>query len=476
MHTPKLFKKYFLSTVVVVLAVVVLIAVILSLTIRSYFISERQNVMYEYCHSISVVSYNSSFPESNELSDTIHSLSGSNDCYILVVDSAGHPIACGCDDWYTIGSCKHVEHYVSKRIMQVSLNGKFESDDAFSDYYEEDCFTCGLPIAKQGGTTFASVFVSTPYKTIEDIVHKVLSIFFISILVPIAILIGAEFIISYRFAKPLKMMSDAAKAMAKGDFSNRIPIRSNDEVGELAQSFNEMTDAIIQNEATRKSFVQNVSHELRTPMTSIGGFIDGILDGTVPKKDTKKYLQITSDEIKRLARLVQSMFDIAKLDAGEKKLQPVEFNAFQSVLDILFSKENVIESKKLEIKGLSDIGEIIVKADKDLIHEVLYNLIDNAVKFNVSGGFIDISLKRIGKDLEFIIKNSGEIIKTEDLPFVFERFYKADKARSGVKDSTGLGLYIVKTIIDMHGGTVYVNSYKNEYTEFGFTLKNVVVK
>ena len=200
-------------------------------------------------------------------------------------------------------------------------------------------------------------------------------------------------------------------------------MNSSDEIGQLANEFNYMAEALARNEAMNRSFVANVSHELKTPMTTIGGFVDGILDGTIPKEKHHQYLAIVSGEVKRLSRMVRSMLDLAKIEAGEMKLNPAEFDLNNIVCQVIFSFEQAIESKNLDIIGL-DVDKIMVSADPDLMHQVIYNLIENAVKFVNEGGYIEVKYHNDGARTLVAIRNSGTGIAPQDLPNVFERFYK----------------------------------------------------
>ena len=231
-----------------------------------------------------------------------------------------------------------------------------------------------------------------------------------------------------------------------------------------------MTNSLVQLEGMRKSFVANVSHELKTPMTTIGGFIDGILDGTIEPEKQSYYLQIVSDEVRRLSRLVQSMLSMAKLESGEFVLKPELFDFRELLCTIVVSQEQRIEAAKLNITGLDEIQSVSVNADKDLIHQVIYNLVDNAVKFTNETGTIDFKVKTDSKKLTFTITNTGKGIPESELPYVFERFYKVDKSRSANKSSTGLGLYIVKTIVKAHGGSITAASRENQFTAFSVVL------
>ena len=278
------------------------------------------------------------------------------------------------------------------------------------------------------------------------------------------------YIMTNSMSKPLRLMSQASKAMARGDFSKRIPVTSDDEIGELAISFNMMTNSLARSEGMRKNFVANVSHELKTPMTTIGGFIDGILDGTIEEDKQKYYLEIVSDEVKRLSRLVQSMLSMSKLESGEFVLKPELFDFRELICSVVISQERRIESQNINISGLDEIESISLNADRDLIYQVIYNLVDNAVKFTGEGGNISFELANKNKKTVFVITNTGKGIPQSDLPHIFERFYKVDKSRSASKNSTGLGLYIVKTIVTAHGGSISVSSKEGEYTSFKVVL------
>ncbi len=265
-------------------------------------------------------------------------------------------------------------------------------------------------------------------------------------------------------------MSSAAKAFGNGDFSVRVKADTEDEIGQLGLAINNMANSLSNSEGMRRSFIANISHELKTPMTTISGFIDGILDGTIPPERQGHYLKIVSDEVKRLSRLVRSMLDLSKIDNGEMKLTPVTFDLSGTIFSTLLSFEQSIEEKNIDIRGLDGTAPMAVTGDQDLIHQVVYNLIENAVKFTNQDGYIFIGMADSIDRISVTIENSGLGIPTEELPLVFERFYKTDKSRSRDKIGVGLGLYLVKTILKLHGGDISVASTENEYCRFQFYL------
>lgn len=265
-------------------------------------------------------------------------------------------------------------------------------------------------------------------------------------------------------------MSHAAKAFGNGDFSIRVSPKSRDEIGDLGMAFNNMANSLSNSEGMRRSFIANVSHELKTPMTTIAGFIDGILDGTIPPEKHDHYLKIVSVEVKRLSRLVKSMLDLSRIDSGELKINPVKFDLTDTVCSTLLTFEKSIEEKNIEIRGLDDAAPLNITGDQDLLHQVVYNIIENAVKFTNAGGYISFVLTDSIDRASVSIENSGMGIPAEEVPMVFDRFYKTDKSRSRDKNGLGLGLYLVRTIIKLHGGEITVRSVESSFCCFEFYI------
>ncbi len=290
-----------------------------------------------------------------------------------------------------------------------------------------------------------------------------------SLWVMLAALIAVYFI-SEKIISPLKEMSRAAKSFALGQFDVRVPVIGHDEVAELAVAFNNMAASLERLEETRRTFLANVSHDLRTPMTSIGGFIDGILDGTIPPEKHTEYLTRCSNEVKRLSRLVSTLLDITRIQAGERKFSKTSFDICEMAREIIISFEKRIEAKNLDVEFECENDKMLAFADRDAIYQVLYNICDNAVKFSREGGKYRIRITSKDKKINVSVYNEGQGIPEEDLAIVFDRFYKSDKSRGLDKSGVGLGLYIAKTIIDAHGEEIKVRSVWGQYCEFIFTL------
>ncbi len=277
--------------------------------------------------------------------------------------------------------------------------------------------------------------------------------------------------VSYYSMRPLREIGQAAKSFSRGKFNVRVKVRGNDELAELAESFNQMAKAIESKDEMQKNFLSNVSHDLKTPMTTIAGFVDGILDGAIPPEKQDYYLNIIKNEVKRLSRLVTSLLDISRLQSGERKFEFKQFNICELTRQTVLSFESQLEEKKLNVEFDTDEFDMMAYADKDAINQVIYNLCHNAVKFSYDGGLYKVSIKYENNDtIRFTMFNEGVGISADDLPFVFDRFFKSDKSRGLDKTGTGLGLFITKTIIDAHSQTIKASSEYEKWCEFTFTL------
>lgn len=466
----KLFQKFFLAISLIVLFSISVMTVLLSFFLNQYLTRSKFDSLEKCCREVSDYTGNASGEEirSQKTVQILSALSAVSDTDIFIADADGKIFACACEDWEKNGHCDHSDHILTEKELSVSEkdSGKIET----LGIYQKARYVCRAVLTDSEGNACGTVFTTAPASATKELLSAITKLYFFSAAIPLILMFFAIYAMTYRLTKPLKQMSEATRLMAKGDFSKRIPVMSDDEIGELAISFNQMTNSLARLESMRKSFVANVSHELKTPMTTIGGFIDGILDGTIEPERQKEYLAIVSDEVKRLSRLVESMLSMSKLESGEFAIRPELFDFRELLCTIVISQEQRIEAKKIQIAGLDTIDSISVYADRDLIHQVIYNLVDNAVKFTDEGGTISFRAERDAKNVRFSIRNTGKGIPEKELPFVFERFYKVDKSRSSNKNSTGLGLYIVKTIVKAHGGGITVKSKENVETEFSVTL------
>jgi len=288
------------------------------------------------------------------------------------------------------------------------------------------------------------------------------------IVMEVALIIS--FITTKRTTRPINEMTKTVRKFARGDFSSRVEVTTEDEIGELADSFNLMADSLERSENLRREFIANVSHELKTPMTTISGFADGIMDGTIPPEKAPEYLAVISSETHRLSRLVRNMLDVSQLSAKEPtELRKSSFDLTEVVVQTLLSLEKKITDRKLDVDAEIPEEPIVTLGDRDSITQVVYNLLDNAAKFAAEGSVIKLSVYKRSGRAYVSVENRGETIPEKELPLIFDRFHKTDKSRNFDKDGVGLGLYIVKTILDNHREDIFVTS-ANGVTKFTFTL------
>jgi signal transduction histidine kinase len=463
----------------------------LILMVNSYSRNEKTALLEENAVSIAdnvadiliVNDMNSNYSSEKELiCDSLSTVSACIDSDVFVCDVEGNVILCkemtGTKAFRkgTMVCDEHSSFKVDDKLIQKVYEDNTAS--ARADINGKSCFVVGkaiiAPEYKQEQAEGASGIIGSVWATAEEGVTALVTSIIRTFIIIAVICLGVGFLFIWlttrRMVTPLRQMSTAAKRFALGDFSYRVRIDSNDELSDLGTAFNDMADALDKLESSRRSFVANVSHELKTPMTSIAGFIDGILDGTIPRDKQDYYLKIVSDEVRRLSRLVVAMLNMSKMESGDFEMKQKNYNLSDQIIHILLTFEQKIDKKNIEIRGLDGLEPHRVYADTDMIYQVIYNLFDNAVKFTNQDGYIQIGVENDGDMVEVSIKNSGEGIKSDELKKIFERFYKVDKSRSLDAKGAGLGLYIVKMMVEMHGGRIYAKSDSPDTAEFVFTL------
>lgn len=408
------------------------------------------------------------------LCSSLGMISTAIDADVFICDTTGHIIICR--DYFVNGVfvgnyCDFHDNLVmTADVVKGSLVDSYSTVSTLGGQYEELQYVVGEPV-KVEGVTVATVFAVAPVtNSVISFVMPIVQLFIFSVAIALVFAVIAVYRMSRSFTRPLELMADATRSYASGDFTPRIDIKRSDEIGELANAFNTMAGSLAQLESSRRSFVANVSHELKTPMTTIGGFIDGILDGTIPPSEQDRYLHTVSEEVKRLSRIVVSMLNLSKIEAGQLDLKFNQVNLSDMILGTCLNFEKKINDGKIEIRGLEYLDTHFVRADSDMLSQVVYNLVDNAVKFTPEHGYISVSVTEEDGFVETAVTNSGTGVAPEELDRIFERFYKVDKSRSYDAKSTGLGLYIVKSILDLHGGSISASSVEGRYTRFVFRL------
>ncbi len=394
-----------------------------------------------------------------------------SDSDIVVCNSQGRVVLCSDSPF----SCEHLRLQVNQEYLEKVISGGRDSaTGVIRGLYDDNRFLTSMPILDEAtGRALGIVIVSVPTASTSAVLTRLASFYLNTALVVVLISIIAVTAFAGRESRPLREMAKAANAFGHGDLEARVRVEDHysEEIRDLAIAFNNMASSLQKSEYQRQEFVANVSHELKTPMTTISGYVDGILDGTIPESRRTHYLQIVSDETKRLSRLVRSMLDISRLQSqgGMPDEKKVNFDMEECAGQALLNFEKRINDKHINVDVDMPEHPVFTFANQDAITQVVYNLVDNAVKFCPEGGTLGLKIKEGGNKIYIGVSNDGDTIPPEELPLVFDRFHKIDKSRSQNRDGWGLGLYIVKTIVCSHGENISVTS-RDGKTEFTFTM------
>ena len=480
------FAKYITAFMLIIAISFIILAGIMTVIVNNYSVSLTESTISDAAHSstqyieaqlgnkncndvssmMSIPGYNTDICLALEAV-----VANAGDITILVTDTSGNVILI-VDREQTV--------YKTNFVIPPALMNEIKSENELSqvadlgDIFGEPLNIYAMPIylsTESAESICGTVIICCEYFAISDLMSVMAkTVIMASIWIMLAALIAVYFI-SEKVIGPLKKMNKAAKEFSKGKFDTRVPVKGNDEVAELAIAFNNMAQSLENLETMRNTFMSNVSHDLRTPMTTIAGFIDSIQAGAIPPEKQGYYLDVIATEVRRLSRLVSTLLDISRIQAGDRKFNMKPFDICEMARQILISFEQKIDKKKLDVEFNCEDDNMFVNADHDAIYQILYNICDNALKFSFEGGLLRITLKRIKERKGSVsVYNEGQGIPEADLPHIFDRFYKSDKSRGLDKSGVGLGMYIAKTIIDAHSENIEVRSEYGKYCEFEFTL------
>ena len=439
---------------------------------RNYIVSEYRVDMENSARELARVANAMGQTESLSgwsLRMSLSSISNATGNHVFITDKNG--VVVNCSDRSPV--CEHMGRKVDTQVINtINDYGEFDQMSNLNGFYMHNRYIVALPISSNAVRNPGYVFVSN---VIDNILGAWSTFMALAMLISGSVFAAAlivTLIYSKRMARPLDEIAAASAKFARGDFSVRVRQveDSSDEMGALIESFNSMADSLETAENHRSEFIANVSHELRTPMTTIAGFADGILDGTIPPEQQNQYLRSIRDETRRLSRLVREMLDSSQaVNRSADKSRHIVFDLTELVLQTLFSFESRAVEKGLDVDPQFPENHIMVKADRDAITRVIYNLLDNAVKFADADSCITLRIYKDSGKAYISVKDHGQTIPPDDLPYIFDRFHKSDRSRSVDKDGVGLGLYLVKTIINNHNEDIAVKS-EDGMTEFVFTL------
>ncbi|MEG1491375.1 MAG: HAMP domain-containing sensor histidine kinase [Oscillospiraceae bacterium] len=467
------FKNFVVTATLVIFSFFVL-ALSFVILGRSVAISEKRESISINATEVSKAA--AAFSENGSLTSwhlrlIITSLASSTGNNIFITDPYGTIISCS--DFELTSPL--IGKTIDKTIMSELANtGKYEQLSTLGGFYgDRPHYIVALPVVSTSYNVLVGyVFVGSDASATIDAWQTSSAIFLATALIIMSLALAMSYFTSKHQAEPLNEMAAAARRFAHGDFSARVADDGRqDEIGALTASFNTMAESLQKSEQLRSEFIANVSHELKTPMTTISGFADGILDGTIPKEQENKYLQTISSETKRLSRLVRQMLEMSRIQSTDSiSLLNQSFDLSEVIMRTLLTFEDKITEHGLDVDAQIPEEAFIVRGNADSITQVVYNLLDNAIKFSARGSALGVSLWKRGGVAFVAIKNHGECISPDELPFIFDRFHKTDKSRSLDRDGVGLGLAIAKTILNNHNENISATS-RDGVTEFVFTMK-----
>ena len=446
---------YFATTAILLVAGITVMGFVQMYLSLSYFVGERKSALSGV---VPVAAKQVS------LQRAIGIVSETSDSSLLLADAQGNVVlAAGFDQ--ALGA------QIPRNVLDQMAGGQKAMFDSgtLGGVYDKGQYTAGCVLTDAAGQVRGYAFASSNTSALNGYVADMFSTFILSAGLMLLISSLLSVVFTTRLTLPLRRIAEAARKFGAGDFSTRVPVEGEDEVAQLAVTFNNMAANLEAIDSSRSNFMGNIAHELRTPMTSVKGFVDGMLDGTIPPELYNHYLGVVSQEVGRLTRLIQNMLDISKLEAGEYQVNARSYDVWESITGAALAAEQRIESGKIQIQGLVP-ERTMVYADPDLVHQVVYNLLDNAIKFTPEEGIIRFGVTRSGGQVTVSIWNTGPGIAPEALPFVFDRFFKEDRSRGLNTRGSGLGLHICKVLVNLSGGKIWVESQEGEWCRFSFTL------
>ncbi|MCY6371975.1 sensor histidine kinase [Clostridium ganghwense] len=468
MQKKSLFSKMVATYTLIIAISFVILAAFLSFWFQGYYFEERQKQLSGEAQVIANAAVQYLYGEASlkQINDVLIHTSKYTSSDVLLSDNYGYI--------YAASNPQH-KKFIGRQIITEDLGvlrqgDAVEKKNVFENIDNNTVHTYEMPIFYRG-IFQGAVLINTTMNEIKEPLNRVYEIIWISAIFAIVLSSVVIYYFSQRIiVKPLAKINGVADKISKGEVDKRVDINSNDEIGVLAHSFNSMADSLQQVENNRRVFISNVSHELRSPITSIKGFIGGILDGIIPKEKEQYYLSIAYEEIQRLTRLINDLLDLSAIEAGKFSLNIQEFDINEIIRLSIIKFETKIKSRKLNVDVWLEEKDVHVLVDRDKMIQVVTNLIDNAVKYVNDGGNIEIRTKARGQKVFVSVYNDGPPISDEDTKHIWDRFYKSDKSRTS-KVSTGLGLSIVRTIIAQHGEEIWFKNKQNKGVKFIFTLK-----
>lgn len=470
------FSSLFSRLITVYISILTVILIILFITFtntfRSYFVDYTKEMMVNQAEHIAEEFYKLEYFE-NYREEGLSKISYRMEVLESYMESTAWLMQP--DGTILIFSGKGIQSMENQSLLnKQDIEKVFEGnivgiENGFKEYFLTPVLTVGYPIELKEEVKFA-LFIHTPMPIILATIDEVSNIILQVVGLIGSVLFVWIYFIAKRMTNPLKEMNIVAKTIASGQFDKRIVITGKDEIAELGVSFNNMAQELDKIEENRNNFIANISHDLRSPLTSIQGFVTAMLDGTIPSEKQEKYLKIVLNESKRMINMTNKILDLSKLEEGRSSIEKRPLNINKTIQSIILTLENHMREKNVTVSVSFDTKHSHVLADIDGISRVIQNLLDNALKFVNEHGEISIKTTYHKNKVWVSISNSGPAIPKAQQKMIWNRFYKADRSRGEDKRGVGLGLVIVKEILQQHGEMVGVKSEPGEMVTFYFSL------
>ncbi|MBB6216741.1 signal transduction histidine kinase [Anaerosolibacter carboniphilus] len=460
------FKKLMVTYFGIIIVSFLLLGLLFSQLLGNYFFDQHEELLLEEGEKINdlVIDYLNHYITKERLDLELQSVERFLDTRIWILDKRGYIYGVSSNEKEWIG-----KQITAKEMVDVLKGRIIVKKGTFQGTWQTPMLTVGMPILVNGQVENA-IIMHSPLYVINNTIQEVHKIIWVTMAISFIISSVVIYILSKKLSQPLQSMDQAARKLALGDFSQRVAVYTEDEIGRVTQTFNDMAAQLERMEENRRSFISAVAHELRSPLTLIKGFVQGIVDGTVEENEQSKYLQIILKETTRLGKLITNLLDLQRMESNAYPIHPERFDICELIRRTLLKYEEEIERRRIKMKLDFEKDALAVMADRDGIEQVLANLIENALKFVDEDGKIGIGIQEKENKAWIAVKDNGIGISKEEQQVIWEKFYKVDKARNRNKEGTGLGLHIAKQIVERHGEQIQVESELGKGTIFQFSL------
>ncbi|SES90377.1 HAMP domain-containing sensor histidine kinase [Anaerobranca gottschalkii] len=451
--------KWKIAGIFVIILIIIMAAtnLIISKSMENYYLNQRQVTLFKTANIIATTSISTGYFDSHRVKEII-------DFYIPAVQMR---IICTDVEGKVLVDSFSKSNLEGKVLRQREIEDALKGKSVWEIYNLPQSgwvMYSAVPIII-GGEIIGTVFISSAIEDIKAAIGYIKTTILAISLISGLIIIIVSIILANNLVKPIEKLTQVSKEMQRGQFTAPVEITSKDEIGILGQSFNSMAEQLQRIEETRLKFLGDISHDLKTPLATIKALAQSLED----EEDIKVYREFLSDivsEVNRMTLIVDNIIQLNKISDRTLPLKKREFVFKDVVEEAVDSIKTIAKGKEINIKFMDNSQKGVFLGDREKIKSMILNLLENGVKYSFKGGLILISLESTGTYYKLKVKDNGKGIPEEDLPHIFERFYRVDKHRSTKTGGTGIGLSIVKMVVDLHKGKIEVNSKLGEGTEF----------